>query len=92
MGSEPQTEEVVIETSDGRVLRYARYLNQSGTAWIRHGRFVESGSDGQVLSEGAYRHGLEVGLWRDFFPSGVKAAEGLFEDGLASSTTVMASP
>jgi antitoxin component YwqK of YwqJK toxin-antitoxin module len=70
-----------MATSDGRTVRYFRYLNAEGTAWVRHGPFRDHSENGQVLSEGQYAHGKEVGLWRDFHPSGQIAAEGIYVDG-----------
>lgn len=82
MEREPEIEEVTFTTPDGRVVRYSRYLNATRTAWIRHGRFIETSAAGVTLSEGEYRHGLEVGLWRDYYPSGIQASEGEYVDGL----------
>ena len=63
------------------MLRYWRYLNEAGTAWVRHGAFREAFPDGQVATEGQYQHGLEAGTWRDFYPSGQVAAEGTYANG-----------
>lgn len=74
---------VAIETPDGRVLRYARYVGADG-AWIRHGPFIELFPTGQPASQGEYAHGKESGMWRDFYPSGQVAAEGSYVEGQES--------
>jgi antitoxin component YwqK of YwqJK toxin-antitoxin module len=61
--------------------RYARYLSDDGTRWIRHGLFVAYSEDGAVRSEGHYEHGLEHGEWKDFHPNGQIAAHGRYERG-----------
>ena len=62
--------------------RYARYLSNDRSRWIRHGLYLAYHPDGSPKSEGAYEHGLEKGLWRDFHPNGQLAAEGMYEDGV----------
>lgn len=61
--------------------RYARYLSDDGTRWVRHGRFVAYTEEGTVCSEGHYEHGLEQGEWMDFHLNGQVAAQGHYEKG-----------
>jgi antitoxin component YwqK of YwqJK toxin-antitoxin module len=61
--------------------RYARYLADDGTRWIRHGLFVAYHENGTKASEGQYEHGKESGLWRDYHENGQLAAEGHYKDG-----------
>lgn len=61
--------------------RYARYLSEDGTKWVRHGLFRAFHENGVLASEGMYEHGLEHGQWRDFHLNSQLAAEGLFERG-----------
>jgi antitoxin component YwqK of YwqJK toxin-antitoxin module len=71
-----------ILSEEGRVrFRYARYLSEDGTRWIRHGRFEAYHVNGAVASEGTFVHGLEQGEWRDFYPNGQIAAQGAYQDG-----------
>jgi antitoxin component YwqK of YwqJK toxin-antitoxin module len=61
--------------------RYSRVLSEDGSAWLRHGLFVEYAENGRVISEGNYVKGREHGIWRDYYPNGRLAAEGSYEDG-----------
>lgn len=61
--------------------RYARYLANDGSKWIRHGRFTAFHKNGELASEGNYVDGLEDGVWRDFHENGRLAAEGCYEKG-----------
>lgn len=61
--------------------RYARYMSDDGTRWIRHGLFMAYHLNGNLASEGSYDHGLEHGLWRDYHENGKLAAEGQYEKG-----------
>lgn len=61
--------------------RFARYLSPDGVRWIKHGLFQEYHRNGQLISEGAYVHGVEHGPWKDHFPNGQLAAEGTYENG-----------
>lgn len=71
-----------IPYEDGRVrFRYARYLSEDGTEWIRHGRFEAYHVNGALSSEGNFVHGVEQGEWRDYYPNGQLAAHGLYENG-----------
>lgn len=71
-----------ILSEDGRVrFRYARYLSEDGTRWIRHGRFEAYHVNGAVASEGMFVHGVEQGDWRDYYPNGQLAAQGVYQDG-----------
>ncbi len=62
--------------------RYARYLSEDGTRWVRHGLFQAYYISGSLKSEGTYQHGLESGEWRDFHENGQLAAFGRYEDGV----------
>lgn len=66
--------------------RYARYLSEDGTKWLRHGLFCEYHENGGVLSEGTYVHGVEHGEWRDYYPNGQLAAAGAYAQGVESGT------
>ena len=35
-----------------------------------------------MISEGSYKDGAEIGLWRDYYEDGQLAAEGRYENGL----------
>lgn len=72
--------EIPYETGEVR-FRYVRRLSPDGTKWIRDGRFVEYSRAGQILAEGEYVCGAEVGTWRDYFENGQIAAEGAYQDG-----------
>lgn len=61
--------------------RYARYLSEDGTRWIRHGLFKAYHLNGAVASEGTYVDGVEHGIWRDFHENGQLAAEGEYKNG-----------
>lgn len=61
--------------------RYARYLADDGTRWIRHGLFHAFHRNGQLASEGQYEHGVECGPWRDYHENGRIAAIGSYEKG-----------
>ncbi|MEH6460354.1 toxin-antitoxin system YwqK family antitoxin [Chitinimonas sp. JJ19] len=63
--------------------RYARYLSEDGSKWVRHGRFTAFYENGVVASEGNFEHGQEEGIWRDFHPNGQIASEGLYDGGAA---------
>jgi antitoxin component YwqK of YwqJK toxin-antitoxin module len=77
--------EIPYETGETR-FRYARKLSPDGTKWIREGLFVEYSRAGQILSEGEYINGVEVGIWRDYFENGQIAAEGRYQDGKEEGT------
>ena len=62
--------------------RYARYLSEDGTRWVRHGLYQAYYPSGVLKSEGTYEHGLESGEWRDFHENGQLAALGRYEDGV----------
>ncbi len=61
--------------------RLTRYLSADGTKSVRHGQFTAYHEDGTLAGDGAYRDGLEVGLWRDFYENGQRAAEGYYDRG-----------
>jgi antitoxin component YwqK of YwqJK toxin-antitoxin module len=61
--------------------RYARYLSDDGTRWVRHGRFCAYHPNGELASEGNYEHGSEHGPWKDFHDDGSLAATGQYERG-----------
>ena len=61
--------------------RYARYLSDDGSRWIRHGLFVAYHKNGKLASEGNYVDGVEDGHWRDFHENGQLAAEGEYDRG-----------
>ena len=66
--------------------RYARYLSQDGSRWVRHGQFREYYQGGLVRSEGTYEHGKENGIWRDYHENGQLAAEGVYQQGVEVGT------
>jgi len=71
-----------ILDAEGRLkFRYARYLAQDGSRWIRHGRFEAYHPNGTLASEGEYRDGREHGRWRDYHADGRLAAEGDYAEG-----------
>ena len=71
-----------IPYEDGTIqYRYARYLSDDGTRWIRHGLFLAYHPNGQLASEGHYADGHEQGLWKDFHENGQMAAKGEYEAG-----------
>jgi len=61
--------------------RYARYLSDDRTRWVRHGLYLEYHEGGTPKSEGAYEHGQEHGPWTDFHANGQPAARGRYELG-----------
>lgn len=61
--------------------RYARYMADDGSRWLRHGLFKAYYPDGTVASEGYFKDGVEDGPWRDFHANGHVAAEGAYEQG-----------
>lgn len=66
---------------------YARYPADDGRRWLHHGLFQAFYPGGPLKSEGAYQHGLEHGVWRDFdsngqIAAGQIAAEGQDQDGV----------
>lgn len=71
----------ILYVSGARRFRYARYLSEDGSKWIRHGLFEEYHENGAIASTGSYVHGNEQGLWRDFYENGQLAAEGHYESG-----------
>ncbi|WP_343610936.1 hypothetical protein [Novosphingobium sp.] len=74
-----------IPYEDGTIrYRYARYMAEDGTRWIRHGMFCAYHPDGTLASEGNYVDGKEQGLWTDYHPNGQMAARGLYADGAES--------
>jgi antitoxin component YwqK of YwqJK toxin-antitoxin module len=71
-----------IPDEEGRLkFRYARYLAQDGSRWIRHGMFEAYHPNGVLASEGEYRDGREHGRWRDYHADGSLAAEGDYAEG-----------
>ena len=52
--------EIPYDTGEVR-LRYARYLSDDGTRWIRHGLFRSYHLNGNLASEGTYLDGAEEG-------------------------------
>ncbi|MEM4987354.1 hypothetical protein V8G57_08125 [Collimonas sp. H4R21] len=62
--------------------RYARYLSEDGTRWIRHGPYRAHHENSQLASEGTYVNGKEDGLWRDYHSNAQLAAEGSYRDGV----------
>lgn len=64
--------------------RYARYLLEDGSAWVRHGQFLAYHENGSLASEGCYEHGQEHGQWRDYHSNGQIAAEGVYANGAES--------
>ena len=66
--------------------RYARYLANDGSKWIRDGLFTAFHGSGERASEGTYVDGLEEGVWRDFHENGVVAAEGSYAKGNETGT------
>ena len=78
--SDQHIAEILHENGEVR-FRYARYLAEDGTRWIRHGLFLAYHPDGSLASEGEYRDGVEHGLWRDFHTNGRLAAEGTYAGG-----------
>lgn len=64
--------------------RYARYLSDDGSRWIRHGLFCAYWQDGTPRSEGHYEHGLETGMWSDYHENGQLAAHGEYVGGKQS--------
>jgi len=67
--------------SGGVRFRYQRVLSGDGSRWIRHGLFVEYGTNGQVVAEGSYVNGKEEGLWHSYYPSGQLASKGQYSNG-----------
>ena len=61
--------------------RYARYMSEDGTRWIRHGLFQALHENGGLSSEGTYKNGLEAGIWKDFHENGQVAAQGEYIGG-----------
>ncbi|HEY5723945.1 MAG TPA: hypothetical protein VIT45_16670 [Allosphingosinicella sp.] len=61
--------------------RYARYMSQDGTRWIRHGLFYCYHPNGELASEGTFVDGHEQGLWIDYHPNGQQAARGHYQRG-----------
>lgn len=72
--------EIPYETGEIH-FRYARYLSDDGSRWIRHGLFRAYHLNGNLASEGNYIDGAEHGQWRDYHENGQLAAEGLYENG-----------
>ena len=72
--------EIFYETGALR-FRYARFMSEDGTRWIRHGLFRACHPNGTLASEGYYVDGREHGAWRDYHENGRLAAEGCFESG-----------
>lgn len=72
--------EIPYETGEIQ-FRYARYLADDGSRWIRHGLYSRYHRNGNVASEGLYEHGLEQGVWKDYHENGQLAAEGEYRDG-----------
>lgn len=64
--------------------RYARYMSDDGTRWIRHGLFRSYHPNGSLACEGMYEHGAESGQWRDYHENGQLAAEGHYLNGQQS--------
>lgn len=66
--------------------RYARYLSEDGSRWVRHGIFCAFWKNGNIKSEGEYAHGTETGLWSDYHENGQRAAQGSYVDGKQDGT------
>lgn len=66
--------------------RYARYLSEDGSRWIRHGLFRSYWENGNLRSEGNYTHGSETGVWSDYHENGQLAARGHYVDGKQQGT------
>lgn len=71
----------ILDEKGNLKCRYARYMDETGTRWIRHGLFISYHPNGRVMSEGIYAHGAEDGFWRDFHATGALAAEGRYSGG-----------
>ena len=71
-----------VTFADGEIkFRYARYLNEDQTEWVRHGLFTAFHKNGAKASELNYEHGLEDGESHDFHENGQLAAKGLYVKG-----------
>jgi antitoxin component YwqK of YwqJK toxin-antitoxin module len=66
--------------------RYARYMAEDGTRWIRHGPFFAYHPNGERASEGNYVDGAEDGVWTDFHANGQMAARGNYAAGAQVGT------
>lgn len=61
--------------------RYARYMSECGTKWIRHGLFESYHESGGISSTGHYQDGRETGLWKTFHANGQLASVGSYQQG-----------
>ncbi len=61
--------------------RYARYLSECGTKWVRHGLFESYHEFGGIASTGQYENGQETGLWKTFHGNGQLASVGSYHQG-----------
>lgn len=66
--------------------RYARYLSEDGSRWIRHGLFQSYWQNGNLKSEGYYARGRETGFWSDYHENGQMAASGQYVEGKQHGT------
>jgi len=66
--------------------RYARYLSEDGSRWIRHGLYQSYWQNGNLKSEGYYAHGSETGHWSDYHENGQMAACGQYVEGMQQGT------
>lgn len=58
--------------------RYACYLSEDGSRWIRHGLFTAFHENGAKASKLIYSHGVEEGECVDYHPNGQIAARGQY--------------
>jgi antitoxin component YwqK of YwqJK toxin-antitoxin module len=82
----PELNIAEIPYEDGEIhYRYARYMSDDGTRWVRHGLFRAYHPNGVLASEGSYVDGQEHGLWTDYHENGQIAARGRYEKGEEAS-------
>ena len=62
--------------------RYARYMSECGTKWVRHGLFESYHEHGGLSSAGHYQDGKEAGVWKTFHANGQLAAVGSYQQGV----------
>ncbi len=62
--------------------RYARYLSECGTKWVRHGLFESYYESGRISAAGQYQDGHETGLWKTFHANGQLASIGSYQKGV----------
>lgn len=66
--------------------RYARYLSEDGSRWIRHGLFRSYWQNGNLKGEGHCERGSEMGFWSDYHENGQMAARGQYVEGKQQGT------